>query len=71
MTANRHAIRAIREGRGLGLREFSRKTGISRGFLSQIETGARGASVRTLQRIAEALGVPLEAVSRDHAGSTQ
>lgn len=71
MTANRHAIRAIREGRGLGLREFSRKTGISRGFLSQIETGARGASTGTLKRIAAGLGVPLEAVSRDQVKSAQ
>ncbi|HEY1820381.1 MAG TPA: helix-turn-helix transcriptional regulator [Trebonia sp.] len=61
--ANRSAIRAIRQGKRIGLRGLSRQTGLNRGFLSQIELGRRGASARTLSRIAEALEVPVEAIT--------
>lgn len=63
MTANRAAIRAIRQGKRIGLRKLERQTGISRGFLSQIELGRRGASARTLARIAKGLDVPIDAIT--------
>lgn len=63
MAANYYAIRAIRQSKGIGLRTLEQQTGITRGFLSQIECGKRGASPRTLSRLAEAFGVPVEAIT--------
>jgi HTH-type transcriptional regulator, competence development regulator len=63
MQANGDAIRALRRANGCGLRALSEQTGLNRGFLSQIETGKRGASVRTLTTIATALDVPIKAIT--------
>lgn len=67
MKANGDAIRALRRANRCGLRALSKQTELNRGFLSQIETGKRGASARTLTTIAAALGVPVEAITRDAA----
>jgi transcriptional regulator with XRE-family HTH domain len=45
---------------GMSLRELEAATGLSRGALSQIEKGGRGANPEMLQRIAEALRVDYE-----------
>ncbi|MCX5407447.1 helix-turn-helix transcriptional regulator [Streptomyces sp. NBC_00335] len=65
MKPNGVAIRAIRERSGCGLRELERRTGLTRPFLSRIETGDRGASSSTLQLIATALAVPLKAILKE------
>lgn len=62
MAANSVAIRALRTGRHCSLRQFARQTGISPGFLSQIENGKRDASMKTLERIALEFNVPVEAL---------
>lgn len=59
------AIRAVRERSGYGLRELERRTGLTRPFLSRIERGTRGASPLTLQLIATALAVPLDAITKE------
>lgn len=61
--ANGAAIRAIRTANHCGLRTLARRTKLNRGFLSQIETGQRGASLQTIERIALALDVPVEAIT--------
>ena len=48
-------IRRLRNVRGLSLAEVSARSGLSAGFLSQIERGISSASIRALARIAEAL----------------
>jgi transcriptional regulator with XRE-family HTH domain len=44
---------------GLSLRELADKTNLTASFLSQLERGVTNASLKSLQRIADALGVPL------------
>lgn len=51
-----HRIRSARELLGVSLRGLAQQTGVSPGFLSQLENGHSNASVATLKRIAEALG---------------
>lgn len=50
-------IREGRKAKGLTLAQLADRTGLSVGFLSQIELGKNSASVETLYRIATALGV--------------
>lgn len=52
-------IRYLRKQRDLELQELARRAAVSRPFLSQIELGTANASVKTLQRIADALEVPV------------
>lgn len=51
------AIRERRKGLGLTLAEMAKRTGVSLGYLSQIELGKNSASIETLYRIALGLGV--------------
>lgn len=56
-------LRSIREAHGLTIRAVERKTGISNAYLSQLETGKiEKPSPQYLYRLAEAYGVPYEAL---------
>lgn len=60
------AIRAHRERRGIGVRDLAATVGLSPSYLSRIETGkrlGRGIEWATVAAIAEALKVPVEAIS--------
>ena len=51
-------MRALRESRGLTLRQVEERGKISNAYLSQIERGERGSpNLKTLQKLAEAYGV--------------
>lgn len=50
-------IRKLREERGYNLAEFAAKTGLSVSFLSEIEKGNSNPSLRSIQKIADALHV--------------
>lgn len=50
-------LRRLRKARGLSLRSLSDAADLSIGFVSQIERGLSTPSVRTLSRLADALGV--------------
>lgn len=50
-------IRESRKSKSLTLAQLAERTGLSVGFLSQIELGKNSASVETLYRIARALGM--------------
>ena len=50
-------LRAIRRSRRCTLREVAERAGVSESFLSQVERGRSSASIGSLRRIAEALGV--------------
>ncbi len=52
-----------REHRGLTQQELADKAGISKPYLSQIESGKRQGTVETLTAIARALDVPLEVLA--------
>jgi DNA-binding XRE family transcriptional regulator len=53
-------VRVWREHRGLSLRELGRRAGVSPQLLSEIETGKKEGSLRTLRAIARELGVELD-----------
>ena len=50
-------LRAIRHVRRLTLRDVAERAGVSESFVSQVERGKASASVASLQRLAEALGI--------------
>jgi transcriptional regulator with XRE-family HTH domain len=52
-------LRAIRVARRRTLKEVADRAGLSESFLSQVERGRASASIASLQRIAEGLGVTM------------
>ena len=52
-------LRVIRNRRRLTLREVAERAGLSESFLSQVERGRASASVASLRRIADALGIAI------------
>lgn len=58
------SIQAWREHRQLSQTELARAASISKAYLSQIESGVRQGSVKSLKAIATALHVPLDALTR-------
>ena len=57
------AVLAWREYRDLSQTQLATQAGISKAYLSQIETGARRGSVRALKALARALNVPLDVLA--------
>jgi len=51
------AIRERRKGLGLTLAQMAQRTGVSLGYLSQIELGKNSASIETLYKISLGLGI--------------
>lgn len=64
-------IRERRLRRGLVIEELARKTGLSKAYISQIETGKASPSLRTAERLAQALEVPLAYLFLEDALSCQ
>src|SRR5919199_5659229 len=52
-------LRALRRFRRCTLRTIAARSGLSESFLSQVERGRSSASIASLRRIAEALGVSM------------
>jgi len=55
-------VRELRHERGLTLKALGRQAGLSHPFLSQLERGLARPSVGSVERIAEALEVPVSAL---------
>jgi len=53
------SIRAIRKRKGITIAQICEQTGLSQGFMSQVETNKTSPSISTLDSIAQALKVPL------------
>lgn len=53
------ALAALRDRQGLSLEELSRRAGVSKSMLSQIERAQANPTVAVVWRLANALGVPL------------
>ena len=53
------SIRAIRKRKNITIAQICERTGLSQGFMSQVETNKTSPSIGTLDNIAEALEVPL------------
>lgn len=58
-------IRVLREWRDMTQLHLSFKTGLSQGYLSDVETGRRKGTAAALRRIADVLKVPLDLLVRD------
>lgn len=56
------AIRQVRESVGVTQAELARRLGVTQPAVNRWESGRRRASVATLQRIAEALGLNLTVI---------
>ena len=61
--AGESSIKLWREHRGLTQQELATRAGISKPYLSQIETGKRQGTVETLSAIAHSLDVPLDVLT--------
>jgi transcriptional regulator with XRE-family HTH domain len=55
-------FRQLRESRGMTTRALAREAGISTETLNAIEHGRRQVQVRTLEKVARALGVEVKAL---------
>jgi transcriptional regulator with XRE-family HTH domain len=65
-------IRQFRVARKLTLRQLADRARISPGFLSQVERGQVNASVSTLRRLSEELGITLpDLFAGDHVGDVR
>jgi transcriptional regulator with XRE-family HTH domain len=72
LLAGDHPVKVYREHRGLTQVELAARTGLSAMYLSQIETGRRSGTTKTLRKIARALGVDLDDLaSWDEGAETQ
>jgi transcriptional regulator with XRE-family HTH domain len=60
-----HAIRTVREQRGLSLRELARRVNVSPSFVSQVELGKANPSVGTLYALVSELGTTLDDLMGD------
>ena len=61
--AGESPVKLWREHRGLTQQDLAKRVGISKPYLSQIETGKRQGTVETLGAIARALDVPLDVLT--------
>lgn len=61
--ANGAAIRAIREPLGIRQQELAELAGISRSHMNKIEQDVEQPSPATARKLADALGVPLAAIT--------
>ncbi len=61
--AGESPVKLWREHRRLTQQELANRAGISKPYLSQIETGKRQGTIETLSAIARALDVPLDALT--------
>jgi DNA-binding transcriptional MerR regulator/uncharacterized cupin superfamily protein len=59
-------LRALREARGMSLRDAATAAGLSVSFLSAVELGTSGTSVASLQRVTSAYGTTLGELFAQH-----
>lgn len=58
-------LRGARKRSGFVIDDLAHKTGISRAFISQIENGKASPSLETIERMAEALNIPVASLFID------
>ena len=56
------AIRRVRLSQGMTVEQLSKKSGFSKGFISQVENFRQTPSLKALIRISEALGMPMSSL---------
>ncbi len=60
-------IRRIRLAQGMTVEQLAKKSGFSKGFISQVENFRQAPSLKALIRIAEALGLPVSTLFSESA----
>lgn len=60
---NGTAVRVIREFQGVRAAELAKRISVTPGYLSRLEQGSRQTGIENIAKIANALGVPREAIS--------
>ncbi len=55
-------LREIRQENGLSQEELADRAGLHRTYISQVERGLKSPSLRSLEQIAQALGLPPSAL---------
>ncbi len=65
MLAGESLLRLWREHRGMTLDQLSKKTGIAKGYLSEIESGKKPGSAASLKKCAKVLAVDLDDLVRE------
>ncbi|HUY67766.1 MAG TPA: helix-turn-helix transcriptional regulator [Alphaproteobacteria bacterium] len=65
MLAGESKLRLWREHRGLTLAQLGKKTGIAKGYLSEVENGKKPGSVAAFKKCARVLRVDLDDLVRD------
>jgi hypothetical protein len=65
LAAGDSPVRVLREWRDKPREYISFKTGLSQGYISDVETGRRNGTAAALRLIADALKVPLDLLVRD------
>ncbi len=58
--AGRHPVRVFREYRGISQAELAQASGVSRNFITMIETKKRVGTINTTKLLADALGVDMD-----------
>lgn len=57
-------LRRLRQEKGVGQEKFALEHGFDRTYISGIERGVRNPTILVVQRLAEALEVPIESLLR-------
>ncbi|NPV54795.1 MAG: helix-turn-helix transcriptional regulator [Firmicutes bacterium] len=55
-------IQRIRKAKGISQADLARASGLAQSFISSVESGQKSPTVRSLIKLAEALGVPPEKI---------
>ncbi|NKB58380.1 MAG: helix-turn-helix domain-containing protein [Alphaproteobacteria bacterium] len=64
-------LRKIRKRCGYTLEELASKTGLTKGYLSKIETSKKVPPIATLSRLSEAVGCEIAYFFQDHEGANR
>lgn len=64
-------LRGARKRSGMIIDDLAQKTGLSRAFISQIENGKASPSLESIERIAQALNIPLSSLFLDEQFKAQ
>ena len=60
-------LRRLRLEKGLGQEKFALEYGFDRTYISGIERGVRNPTIVIVQKLADALGVPIAVLLAEHA----